>query len=196
MAKNPLADVLRNHWRTVPRAFCLRMAQTAAHAVSVTFVLSCLDDGIAPDASGTVSPTALVSAAATGIAATILWGALSDRWGKASGLPINSVAPGLIDTDITVGKPDPARKAAMTAEIRVGRTVADVIAFLARPSSAYLTGVTHDVNGGPHTHRHPHRQTAERSTMFDDRAEDERDAAGRPCRGGPVGQPGVSCPAG
>ncbi|MGW0137766.1 MFS transporter [Streptomyces calvus] len=82
VAKNPLADVLRNDWRNVLRAFCLRIAETAAYAVSVTFVLSYLDDGHAPDVSGTVSLTALVSAAATGIAATILWGALSDRWGR------------------------------------------------------------------------------------------------------------------
>ncbi len=74
-----------------------------------------------------------------------------------NGVTVNSVAPGLIDTDITAGKLDPARKAAMTAEIPVGRTgtvtdVADVIAFLARPSSGYLTGVTYDVNGGSHIH--------------------------------------------
>lgn len=70
-----------------------------------------------------------------------------------SGVTVNSVAPGLIDTDITAGKLDPVRKDAMVADIPMSRTgtvtdVADVIAFLARPESEYLTGVTYDVNGG------------------------------------------------
>ncbi|MGW7517870.1 SDR family NAD(P)-dependent oxidoreductase [Streptomyces sp. NPDC054796] len=74
-----------------------------------------------------------------------------------SGVTVNSVAPGLIDTDITAGRLDPERKAAMVADIPMGRTgtvtdVADVIAFLARPESEYLTGVTYDINGGSHIH--------------------------------------------
>ncbi|NJQ01736.1 SDR family oxidoreductase [Streptomyces zingiberis] len=74
-----------------------------------------------------------------------------------SGVTANCVAPGLIDTDITQGKLDDARKAAMTAEIPVRRIggvedVADVIAFLARPGSGYITGATYDVNGGSHIH--------------------------------------------
>lgn len=74
-----------------------------------------------------------------------------------SGVTVNSVAPGLIDTDITQGKLDEQRKAAMIADVPVRRIggvedVADVIAFLARPESGYLTGVTYDVNGGSHIH--------------------------------------------
>ncbi|KUN83286.1 SDR family NAD(P)-dependent oxidoreductase [Streptomyces griseoruber] len=74
-----------------------------------------------------------------------------------SGVTVNSVAPGLIDTDITQGKLDEHRRAAMIADVPVGRIgavedVADVIAFLARPASGYLTGVTYDVNGGSHIH--------------------------------------------
>ncbi|MFM9442770.1 SDR family NAD(P)-dependent oxidoreductase [Streptomyces acidiscabies] len=74
-----------------------------------------------------------------------------------SGVTVNSVAPGLIDTDITQGKLDGERKAAMIADVPVRRIggvedVADVIAFLARPESGYLTGVTYDVNGGSHIH--------------------------------------------
>src|SRR3954447_22775406 len=42
LSKNPLAEVLRNDWRNVLRAFCLRIAETAGYAVSVTFVLSYL----------------------------------------------------------------------------------------------------------------------------------------------------------
>ena len=74
-----------------------------------------------------------------------------------SGVTVNSVAPGLIDTDITQGKLDEQRKTAMIADVPVRRIggvedVADVIAFLARPESGYLTGATYDVNGGSHIH--------------------------------------------
>ncbi|MFF9808432.1 SDR family NAD(P)-dependent oxidoreductase [Streptomyces coeruleorubidus] len=74
-----------------------------------------------------------------------------------SGVTANCVAPGLIDTDITQGKLDDALKAAMMADIpmrRIGgvEDVADVIAFLARPGSGYITGATYDVNGGSHIH--------------------------------------------
>lgn len=74
-----------------------------------------------------------------------------------SGVTVNSVAPGLIDTDITQGKLDDARKSAMVADIparRVGdvQDVADVIVFLTRPETGYVTGATYDVNGGSHIH--------------------------------------------
>src|SRR3954471_5722618 len=42
LSKNPLKEVLRDDWRNVLRAFCLRIAETAGYAVSVTFVLSYL----------------------------------------------------------------------------------------------------------------------------------------------------------
>ncbi|WP_328631320.1 SDR family NAD(P)-dependent oxidoreductase [Streptomyces sp. NBC_00356] len=82
--------------------------------------------------------------------------ALARELGPA-GVTANCVAPGLIDTDITQGKLDDERKAAMIADVPVRRIgevedVADVITFLARPESGYLTGVTYDVNGGSHIH--------------------------------------------
>ncbi|EFL29252.1 hypothetical protein SSOG_08966 [Streptomyces himastatinicus ATCC 53653] len=47
----------------------------------------------------------------------------------------------------------PRSSAAVPAR-RIGdvEDVADVIAFLARPESSYLTGATYDVNGGSHIH--------------------------------------------
>lgn len=74
-----------------------------------------------------------------------------------SGVTVNAVAPGLVDTDITAGRLPDERKAAMVADIPVRRTatvpdVADVVAFLCRPESSYLTGATYDVNGGSHIH--------------------------------------------
>jgi 2-hydroxycyclohexanecarboxyl-CoA dehydrogenase len=73
------------------------------------------------------------------------------------GITVNSVAPGLIDTDITAGKLDAERKAQLVAGIPVGRTgnvhdVADLITYLCREESGYITGVTYDVNGGAHIH--------------------------------------------
>ncbi|MEU1105034.1 MFS transporter [Streptomyces tibetensis] len=82
VAKNPLGEVLRKDWRGLLRAFCLRTTETAGYAVSVTFVLSYLNDDRAPDVSSGVSLTALVTAAALGIATTTGWGLLSDRVGR------------------------------------------------------------------------------------------------------------------
>ena len=40
ISKNPLVEVVRNDWRNLLRAFCLRIGETAGYAVSVTFMLS------------------------------------------------------------------------------------------------------------------------------------------------------------
>jgi MFS family permease len=80
VSKNPLLEVLRNDWRNVLRAFCLRIAETAGYAVSVTFMLSYLvTEGLADRA---VTLTALMVAAGIGIFATVFWGALTDRIGR------------------------------------------------------------------------------------------------------------------
>jgi MFS family permease len=80
IAKNPLTEVVRTDWRTIVRAFCLRAAETGGYAVSVTFMLSYLaTEGLA---DRSVSLTGLMIAAALGIAATISWGALTDRVGR------------------------------------------------------------------------------------------------------------------
>jgi 2-hydroxycyclohexanecarboxyl-CoA dehydrogenase len=65
------------------------------------------------------------------------------------------VAPGSIDTDIMGGRLSDERKAFLLQELPVGRIgtvddVANVIEFLLREESGYLTGVTYDVNGGSH----------------------------------------------
>ena len=73
------------------------------------------------------------------------------------GVTVNCVAPGLIDTDITGGALEGERKAKLIEGIPVGRNgrvedVADLITFLCRPESGYITGVTYDVNGGSDMH--------------------------------------------
>jgi MFS family permease len=80
LSKNPLLEVLRDDWRNVLRAFCLRIAETAGYAVSVTFMLSYLASEELADRS--VSLTALMVAAGIGIFATTFWGALTDRIGR------------------------------------------------------------------------------------------------------------------
>ena len=69
------------------------------------------------------------------------------------GIRVNCITPGLIETDITQGKLDDAKKAEISATIplaRLGRAsdVAGACVFLASDLSAYCTGITLDVNGG------------------------------------------------
>ncbi|WP_037050900.1 MFS transporter [Pseudonocardia halophobica] len=80
VAKNPLLEVLRDDWRNVLRAFCLRITETAGYAISVTFVLSYLASEELAARSTTLF--ALMLAAGLGIAATVTWGALTDRIGR------------------------------------------------------------------------------------------------------------------
>jgi NAD(P)-dependent dehydrogenase (short-subunit alcohol dehydrogenase family) len=73
------------------------------------------------------------------------------------GIRVNCVAPSMIDTDITGAPLSEERKAALSAGVLLGRigTVNDVVPcllFLASDESAYLTGVTLDINGGMHMH--------------------------------------------
>ena len=73
------------------------------------------------------------------------------------GVTVNAVAPGLIDTDITGGALEGERKTQLIAGIPVGRNgtvadVADLITYLCREESGYITGATYDVNGGSHIH--------------------------------------------
>jgi len=66
---------------------------------------------------------------------------------------VNSVTPGLIQTDITGDKLTPEMKTEVLKGIPLNRLgnavdVANVCLFLASDLSSYLTGVTLDVNGG------------------------------------------------
>ena len=74
-----------------------------------------------------------------------------------NGVTVNSVAPGLIETDITGGKLTGERREQLMAGTPVGRfgnvnDVADLITYLCREESGYITGATYDVNGGSHIH--------------------------------------------
>jgi NAD(P)-dependent dehydrogenase (short-subunit alcohol dehydrogenase family) len=74
-----------------------------------------------------------------------------------NGVTVNSVAPGFIETDISGGALTGERREQLVAQIPVGRggtvnDVADLITFLCREESGYITGATYDVNGGAHIH--------------------------------------------
>jgi NAD(P)-dependent dehydrogenase (short-subunit alcohol dehydrogenase family) len=69
------------------------------------------------------------------------------------GIRVNSITPGLIETDITQGKLTDEKKAQIAETIplaRLGRAadVAGACVFLASDLSQYCTGITLDVNGG------------------------------------------------
>jgi len=71
----------------------------------------------------------------------------------AEGIRVNSITPGLIETDITQGKLTDAKKAEIAETIplaRLGRAsdVAGACVYLASDLAAYCTGITLDVNGG------------------------------------------------
>jgi NAD(P)-dependent dehydrogenase (short-subunit alcohol dehydrogenase family) len=69
------------------------------------------------------------------------------------GIRVNAVAPGLIDTDIFGGQLTPERRAAIVAEVPLGRIgvpldVARACLFLASDLADFITGEVMDVNGG------------------------------------------------
>ena len=109
---------------------------------------------VSGERGGGVFGTAAYSAAKAGIMG--LTKALA-RELTPRGIRVNCVAPSMVDTDIAGDLLTPERKVELAKGTLVGRlaTVEDVansILFLASDESAYLTGVTLDINGGMHMH--------------------------------------------
>ena len=115
LAKNPLTEVLRDDWRNILRAFCLRIAETAGYAVSVTFMLSYIS---AEKLAGRpVTLTATMIAAAIGIFATTYFGAWTDRIGRR---PVYLLGTGIM---VLWGIP-------LFLTVNTGSAVAIVLAFI------------------------------------------------------------------
>ncbi|MFD9375448.1 3-oxoacyl-[acyl-carrier-protein] reductase [Streptomyces sp. NPDC059999] len=77
--------------------------------------------------------------------------ALAKETGR-SGIRVNAVAPGFIETDMVAEMNDKARKEAL-ASIPLGRMgtaheVADMVAYLASDRAAYVTGAVLQIDGG------------------------------------------------
>ena len=73
-----------------------------------------------------------------------------------TGVTVNAVTPGAVDTDIRVGSTE-QQEAAIRADVPLGRVastreVASAITYLCSEDAAYLTGMTFDINGGSHLH--------------------------------------------
>ena len=73
------------------------------------------------------------------------------------GIRANAVAPGMVDTDLLIGKIDDAGKRRVAEGVPLGRLatpadIANACLFLASAQSAYITGVVLDVSGGLHIH--------------------------------------------
>ncbi|NCW77090.1 MAG: SDR family oxidoreductase [Oxalobacteraceae bacterium] len=73
------------------------------------------------------------------------------------GIRVNAVAPGLIDTELLVGKIDGAGKQRVADSAPLGRLgtpldIADAFVYLCSDMSRFVTGVVLDVNGGLHIH--------------------------------------------
>ena len=71
------------------------------------------------------------------------------------GIRVNAVAPGLIDTELLIGKIDEEGKRRVAEGTPLGRLgtpqdVANALLFLCSDLSSYITGVVLDVNGGFH----------------------------------------------
>ena len=68
------------------------------------------------------------------------------------GVPVNAVAPGFIDTDMTAALPQAARDALLstipTQRLGAAEEVAQAVAFLASDQAAYITGQVLAVDGG------------------------------------------------
>ena len=73
------------------------------------------------------------------------------------GIRVNAIAPGMVDTDLLIGKIDDAGKQRVAEGIPLGRLalpldIANACLYLASDLSSYVTGIVLDVNGGLHIH--------------------------------------------
>jgi 3-oxoacyl-[acyl-carrier protein] reductase len=104
-----------------------------------------------PGKAGLDTPSILAYASTKGALETLVknWAAILGP----SGIRVNAVAPGIIDTDISnFTKTEAGREAAlgMQALKRIGKPedIADVVAFMASDAARWITGASIPVDGG------------------------------------------------
>jgi 3-oxoacyl-[acyl-carrier protein] reductase len=114
-------------------------------------VISSLGAGSVVGKSGLENPSILAYASTKGALETLVknWAAILGP----SGIRVNAVAPGVIDTDMSnFTKTEAGREAAlgMQALKRLGKPddVADVVAFVASDAARWITGASIPVDGG------------------------------------------------
>jgi 3-oxoacyl-[acyl-carrier protein] reductase len=99
--------------------------------------------------TGSAGQAPYVAAKAGVIGLTMTWA----REYASRGITVNAVSPGWIDTDMTSADLPPARREELMKQIPLGRVgkpedIGAVVAFLAGPGAAYVTGQVVRVNGG------------------------------------------------
>ena len=66
----------------------------------------------------------------------------------ASGITVNTVAPGPVASDMTTDFPSTLRELIPVGRLGKAEEIASAVLFLASPTSSFITGETLDVNGG------------------------------------------------
>ena len=94
-----------------------------------------------------------------------------------SGVRVNSVCPGLVDTEIAAGlfATDAVHQDYLDC-MPIGRTgkpadIANAVRFLCGPEASWVTGVSLSVDGGHHLRRGPNYEPFIRALYGDDLAE-------------------------
>ncbi|MDY6987157.1 MAG: 3-oxoacyl-[acyl-carrier-protein] reductase [Thermodesulfobacteriota bacterium] len=134
-----LAVNLKGAFNCMQAVAKVMMKQRSGHIVNISSVVGVM--GNAGQANYTASKGGLIALTKTAAKE------LAPR-----GITVNAVAPGFIDTAMTVDLPDKAKEA-MLAQVPLGRMgrpeeIAEVVAFLASYKAAYITGQVIHVNGG------------------------------------------------
>ncbi len=154
----PFLDTTLDLWRTV-----MDVNATGTYLVTKAFLPGMIEQGwgrivnmssVSAQRGGGVFGKVPYSAAKAAILG--LTKALARELGS-TGVTVNAVTPGAVDTNIRAKDTNDELEAAIVRDIPLGRTahaseIAAVIAFLSSEDAAYLQGTTVDINGGSHLH--------------------------------------------